>query len=1020
MTDPLLEPISQTLNYGDLPETWRVPEIERFSSAKTCYDYQTDALKNAARVLYFYYGKGENDWQSTEPQEADDQRKRDFAGWYNSHIGGFTVRQYETEAKRRNLEENPVFRILSEFISPAQGDEIPYRQLINRMCFWMATGSGKTLVMIKLIEYLYRLKERREIPPHNILILAPSDHLIGQIRRTVEEFNRFGLSINMVPLRNVGKTHQVRLDDHATVYYHRSDNVSDVQKEALIDYREYENGGKWYVLLDEAHKGGKEDSKRQAYYAVLARRGFLFNFSATFTDPEDIVTTVKKYNLEEFITKGHGKNIYLNEKELDAFRNRNAEINHNERKKIVLKSLITLACVSLQVDKLRRATGLEDLYHRPLMLTLVNSVNTDVENERNDLWAFFQTLREIAAGEINDSLFEGSKAELIADWDGAQLLFAAAGNGRRLGIDHPLTQNMTPTKLRKAIFLSEAKGALQLICSGDNKELAFQMKNAAAPFALIRIGDTSKWRNQLLVGYEETTALREHSFFDELEQSPITILMGSRSFFESWDSNRPNVINFINIGGTEARKFVVQSVGRGVRIETLPGRRNQLASLLDRKEKTAAQPHHDRMRLPETEKRIIQPYRDEVRLPETLFLFATNRAAVKSVLEGLQPDKKSGVFEHVEGFEKSKRPRIEGKEMLLLVPVYKDRDAPDTARNRAEFAIGDDTLDRLNKWLKNTSNAVLAVRDNLVPGQIKTLREMARGEGVQHSAEKEYASLLFLQGCLLSHLSKTDQVADKVRELDEGKDIVHFRRIGVQLDEENRATLQGKIKSVAKGAASEEQKRKMAGRFSQGEIGEKEYQEYMSRKSEESFKGLKIKNVAEHYYRPVIMRKEGKADFIRHIIGTESEVRFIEKLETWLKTNTPPWDAWMFSKIDESLDEVHIPYYDGSTNEYRRFLPDFIFWMCKGREYRIVFVDPKGTEHTSSSRKIDGYQKLFEDAGTHREFDYRGIQVSVHLIMFNENPSSALDQYRRFWTQDPADIFHQPINCRTEYGKLSH
>ena len=214
MTDPRLQPISRNLNYGDLPETWRVPEIGRFSSDKTFYDYQTDALKNAARALYLYYGKGENDWQSTEPQATDDRRKRDFADQYtDSRIGGFTVRQYETESKRRNLEENPVFRILSEFISP-QGEEIPYRQLINRMCFWMATGSGKTLVMIKLIEYLYRLGERCEIPPYNILILAPSDHLIGQIRRTIEEFNRFGLSLNMVPLRNVGKTHQVRLDDH--------------------------------------------------------------------------------------------------------------------------------------------------------------------------------------------------------------------------------------------------------------------------------------------------------------------------------------------------------------------------------------------------------------------------------------------------------------------------------------------------------------------------------------------------------------------------------------------------------------------------------------------------------------------------------------------------------------------------------------------------------------------------------------------------------------------------------------
>jgi len=48
----------------------------------------------------------------------------------------------------------------------------------------------------------------------------------------------------------------------------------------------------------------------------------------------------------------------------------------------------------------------------------------------------------------------------------------------------------------------------------------------------------------------------------------VNILMGSRSFYEGSDSNRPNVANFINIGvGTDARKFILQSVGRGVRIE---------------------------------------------------------------------------------------------------------------------------------------------------------------------------------------------------------------------------------------------------------------------------------------------------------------------------------------------------------------------------------------------------------------------------------------------------------------------
>ncbi len=55
---PLLEQIiTQPLNYGDLPETWQVSDIQRFLSQKTLYDYQRSALENAARALHLYYGQ---------------------------------------------------------------------------------------------------------------------------------------------------------------------------------------------------------------------------------------------------------------------------------------------------------------------------------------------------------------------------------------------------------------------------------------------------------------------------------------------------------------------------------------------------------------------------------------------------------------------------------------------------------------------------------------------------------------------------------------------------------------------------------------------------------------------------------------------------------------------------------------------------------------------------------------------------------------------------------------------------
>ena len=214
--------------------------------------------------------------------------------------------------------------------------------------------------------------------------------------------------------------------------------------------------------------------------------------------------------MEEFIKNGHGKNIYLNKSEYSAFRDRREEISSKERRKIVLKSLITLAYVSGRVRKLRDDTGLgDDLYHLPLMLTLVRKVNTDVEN---DLWAFFETLRDIATGEIDQGLFIEARDELISDWQEAKLLFGADGKAI-IGSSQNAIKTMTISKLRKMVFFKSRKGTLQYVRSKDNRELAFQMKNADFPFALIRIENTSKWRNRFLAGYEETTTLQETSFF---------------------------------------------------------------------------------------------------------------------------------------------------------------------------------------------------------------------------------------------------------------------------------------------------------------------------------------------------------------------------------------------------------------------------------------------------------------------------------------------------------------------------
>jgi hypothetical protein len=110
-------------------------------------------------------------------------------------------------------------------------------------------------------------------------VLAHREDLLAQLRLHVEEFNRGGgLHIRLRELRDYPDVKRggpsLFQDSELTVFYYRSDNLSDEQKEKIINFRNYDNFGRWYILLDEAHKGDKEDSKRQHIYSVMARRGF--------------------------------------------------------------------------------------------------------------------------------------------------------------------------------------------------------------------------------------------------------------------------------------------------------------------------------------------------------------------------------------------------------------------------------------------------------------------------------------------------------------------------------------------------------------------------------------------------------------------------------------------------------------------------------------------------------------------------------------------------------------------------
>jgi len=927
--------IEESKKFGDLPANWNSFDLEKFSKTKKLWDYQQKAVENAITILWKYF-EDFADYQEDERVEINQERKRKFFKWYKDN-GLEEKLDIKLDKRKRNI-----YNLLTEYYQQ-EDNKIPYENFINRMCFWMATGSGKTLVIIKLIQILKELMERKEIPSYDILFLTHRDDLIEQLKKHVDEFNYTDeTKIDLRELKEYPEAKRQRNLFGITVFYYRSDNLNDEQKDKIVDYKNYDNDGKWYVFLDEAHKGDREDSKRQQIYSILSRNGFLFNSSATFIDPRDIVTCAYDFNLKKYINAGYGKHIGILKQEIRAFREKE-DYSDEEKQKIVLKSLILLTYVKKFYKKIIKIN--ESLYHKPLLLTLVNSVST----ENADLKLFFRELEKIGKGEIEEEVFKGASGELWAELkEEPEFIFEP---DRKIKIDEKTIKDITKNDILYHIYNSKTNGEIEILRRLSNKkELAFKLKTSDKPFALIKIGDISGWLKDELVGYEIQERFEDESYFENLnrEDSEINILMGSRSFYEGWDSNRPNVINFINIGiGQEARKFVLQSVGRGVRIEPFRNKRRRLLELYNAQE---------------IEEDLFNQVKDKVLPIEALFIFGTNREALKTVLEKLELEGKGEGESQLSLFVNK-----EVKEHKLLVPTYKEANyALMKKRELTSFEINEQELEILKKYIEFIQDdRVFLMRYISDPEKIKILKESINNPDRFKDSNKSFKNIDILIQRIFNYFSIKPQELKNLKELDE--EIKHYKNIKVYLEDIDK--IKSKIEKVKE---CPDKNKKLENELSKlSDEARKNIEKLLIKEATEIYKfdhqSIRIKYITHHYYIPLILSEtnsiEEKMSHIRHIIKTPSEVRFVEDLEDYLAKDDnkfKEFDWWMFSKLDESLDEVYIPYYNPNENKISNFNPDFIFWLQKGSKYFIVFVDPKGTEHSGWADKLNGYKNIFE------------------------------------------------------------
>ncbi len=829
MKEIILEKICESESRYDLD--YKFIDLKKFGEKDVkvieLFDYQQDALKNIMNCLYLYYQDREYFYRKLRANGLDSE--------------------LEEKISIKKSEDNSSFDILENHYITTN-DKLEFKSICNRASFWMATGSGKTLVMIKLVEVLFELsklpKEAGGIPKNDILILAPKEKILNQIKEHIEDFNRKNdLQIELRDLREweYCKRNSPNLysENSITVFYYRSDNIKEngYDTENETNYQNYLHGtdsdgykfGSWYVILDEAHKGVTGDSKRQNIYQVLAKEGFLFNFSATFTDAIDKATTVFNFNLERFINSGYGKHIKVTNQEFRSFnKKKEDEFTNKEKRKIVLKSLITFAAIKKEKKKIKEIQSY--LYHNPLLITIANTIQTT----EADLKLFFRELAKIAKEEID---IEEAKGELILEWRELGNRIFQFNSGKISDKFISLLSSITYNDIKKLVFNTSGSGSIEIInIEGNQRELAFKMSTAnSKPFALLVASDATNWMKDL-DNYSVSTDVITESFFEKLNESDneINILLGKQIFAEGWDSNRPNVINFINIGVSDAQKFVLQAMGRGIRIEPFKGVRTRFEHIKNREKYLAIE---------DIEK--IEPL---VQGLETVFIFSTNKETIGAILKNIETNETRDEWIKVDGINKT---LIEED---LPIPEYE----MDVIYNENKFKISKEDFNAINQLIEIAGEKVLVAANNFSIKSFKKIKDKNNYHNYFETGSNYHLTAEKVMALADAHFTQRPKKLKGFRKVIDG-DINHFEKIKAKnFNEVELKELREHIERIIE--ERYKSKEELVALLRDGKIDDAQFALEFERlvKKDDGTASTKIplinrKFLKEHYYNPVLV-----------------------------------------------------------------------------------------------------------------------------------------------------------------------
>lgn len=431
---------------------------------------------------------------------------------------------------------------------------------LSKLAYWMATGSGKTLIMHT---NLWQFQQYTDENFDNVLLITPNEGLTSQ---HLEEFELSGIEANRFqPDRNAGSGASISvLDIH---------KISDETGEKTYSVNTFE--GDNLVFVDEGHKGAQGDIWIKYREQVIGDDGFSFEYSATFgqalssIDNEQlqnryVQSIIFDYSFRNFHVDGFGK-------EYDILNL--SEERGSRRDKYMTANLLSFYEQKKYYSENQRALepfNLED----PLWIFVGQTVNavsgrtitkgdkaSDVETVVMYLARF---LRERGAiiNEIDDIL---SNTEFL-DEEGRNLF---EDQFRYLKGSHLSPEAMYEEILERVFNASQSAELTAVRLKNADGEIGLRVGNDGDYFGLVSIGASRKFIDRIEENTQIATEEQEfkRSLFDELDTgaSDTNVLIGAKKFTEGWDSYRVSSMGLMRVGRSEGSE-IIQIFGRGIRL----------------------------------------------------------------------------------------------------------------------------------------------------------------------------------------------------------------------------------------------------------------------------------------------------------------------------------------------------------------------------------------------------------------------------------------------------------------------